>query len=117
MAASTMVQPCDLTQPRPRLGSSVSDIDTDVQFEPSYSKTVARLNEFYGQGKNSNDISLSIFTLHCPFLFALSYFYTFSSKLTIIYSFIYSQTAITSIPITYKWIISTNYIRNGRVTC
>ena len=51
MAAPSMVQPCDLTQPRPRLGSSVSDIDTDVQVEPSYSKTVARLNEFYGQGE------------------------------------------------------------------
>ena len=51
-AASSIIQPYDLTQPRPRLGSSVSDVDTDVQFEPSYVKTVARLNEFYGQGES-----------------------------------------------------------------
>lgn len=78
-AASSIIQPYDLTQPRPRLGSSVSDVDTDVQFEPSYVKTVARLNEFYGQGECIDAYvykQLTLFSIICLstlFLYGTNY--------------------------------------------
>lgn len=35
---------------RSRLNSNVSDVDVDLNENPSYIKTVTLLNEFYGQG-------------------------------------------------------------------
>jgi hypothetical protein len=35
---------------RSRLNSNVSEVEVDVNENPSYIKTVTLLNEFYGQG-------------------------------------------------------------------